>query len=187
MAAPQYSAADYLAALQALMPRGAVWPRDAGALQTKVLAGLVKSYETQNQRANNLLVDAFPASAVELLPEWEASLGLPSSAAGPNPSTWARQTLVIARLVGSLGVSVADLQQYAALLGYQITITKLAPFRCGQSRCGEVLGGTERMFGLIVTAPGSAQTPFGAYGPAVLKDEMQRVAPPFSFLTFNFT
>jgi uncharacterized protein YmfQ (DUF2313 family) len=187
MAAPQYSAADYLAALQALMPRGVAWPRDAGALQTMVLAGLVKSYETQNQRANNLLVDAFPASAVELLPEWESTLGLPSAAAGPNPSTLARQTLVIARLVGSLGVSVANLQQYAALLGYQVTLTKLAPFRCGQSCCGQVLGGVERLFGLIVSASNNAQTPFGAYGPAVLKDEMQRVAPPYSFLTFNFT
>lgn len=187
MAAPQYSAADYLAALQALMPRGAAWPRDAGALQTKVLAGLVKSYETQNQRANNLLVDAFPASAVELLPEWESSLGLPSAAAGPNPSTLARQTLVIARLVGSLGVSVANLRQYAALLGYQITITKLAPFRCGQSRCGQTLGVVEQMFGLIITAPSNAQTPFGIYGPAVLEDEMRRVAPPYSFLNFNFT
>lgn len=187
MAAPQYSSDDFLRAMQALMPRGSVWPRSPGALQTKILAGLAKSYESQTMRSNNLLVDAFPATSVELLPEWEASLGLPSTAAGPNPSTVARQTLVIARLIGALGVSVIDLKQYAALLGYEITVSGQAPFRCGQSHCGQSLGGVEQMFGLFVTAPSDAPTPFGSYGPAVLRDELARVAPPHAVLNFKFT
>lgn len=186
MAAPQYSAADYLSALQALMPPGKVWPRDPGAVQTKVLAGLAVSYESQTQRSAHLLVDAFPATSVELLPEWEATLGLPLAAAGPNPSTAARQTLVLIRFIGSLGVSVSDLTQYAALLGYQVTITTLAPFRCGQSQCGQQLGGIEQFFGLLVTASATAHMPFGGYGPAVLQEELARVAPPHAFLSFKF-
>lgn len=187
MAAPQYSSDDYLRALQALMPRGPAWPRDPGALQTKILTALAKVYEAQTQRSNNLLIDAFPGSAVELLPEWEASLGLPSTAAGPNPSVLARQTLVIARFIGALGVSVSDLQLYATLLGYEITIAGCSPFRCGQSRCADSLGGVEQMFGLRVTAPNDAQTPFGSYGPAVLQDELIRVSPPHAVLSFKFT
>lgn len=187
MAAPQYSAADYQRALQALMPQGKVWPRDPDAVQAKVLAGLAVSYERQNQRANNLLADAFPATAVELLPEWEATFGLPLGAAGPNPLTAARQALVLVRFIGSLGVSVADLTQYAALLGYSIAIATSAPFRCGQSHCGQHLGGEEQMFGLLITASATPQMPFGTYGPAVLQEELVRVAPPFAALSFKFT
>lgn len=187
MAAPQYSAADYLRVLQALMPRGKVWPRDPASLQAKVLTGLATLYESHNQRSANLLVDAFPATSVELLPEWEATLGLPLAVAGPNPSTAARQALVLARFVGSLGVSVVDLTQYAALLGYKVTITSSAPFRCGQSHCGQGLGGIEQIFGLFVTASATAQMPFGSYGPAVLQEELTRIAPPYCALSFKFT
>lgn len=187
MAAPQYSAADYLRALQALMPHGKAWPRDPASVQARVLAGLTVSYERQMQRSNQLLVDAFPATTVELLPEWEATLGLPLAAAGPNPSIAARQALVLVRLIGSLGVSVADLTQYAAFLGYQVTIATSAPFRCGQSHSGQHLGALEQMFGLFVTASATAQMPFGSYGPAVLQGELTRVAPPFAVLSFKFT
>lgn len=187
MAAPQYSAADYLSALQALMPPGKVWPRDPGAVQTKVLAGLAVSYESQTQRSAHLLADAFPATAVELLQEWEATLALPSPAAGPNPSVGARQLLVVARLVGVDGPSIADLERYAALLGFDVTITPLAPFRCGQSRCGQSLGTVDQMYGLLVTVANAANSPFGAYGQAVLRDELGRVVPPFAVLVFEFT
>lgn len=187
MAAPQYSAADYLSALQALMPRGRIWSRDPGTVQTKVLAGLSKSYEVQNARANNLLVDAFPSSTVELLPEWEATLGLPSPAIGPAPSVLARQTLVVARFVGAGGQSIPCFTRYASLLGFGVTIQPHAPFRCGQSRCGQPLGGTEQMYALTISTPGATSTPFGAYGPAVLQNELQRIAPPFSVLNFLFT
>lgn len=186
MAAPYYSATDYLGAMQALMPRGLIWSRDPAMVQTKVLAGLTKSYEVQNARANNLLVDAFPSSANELLPEWEATLGLPSAAAGPAPSLLARQTLVVARFVGAGGISIPYFANYASLLGYLVSIKGHAPFRCGQSRCGHALGGPERMFQWTVSASARASMPFGAFGPAVLQAEMQRLAPPYAVLNFLF-
>lgn len=186
MSAPQYTAADYLGAMQALMPRGRVWPRDPDAVQTKVLAGLTKHYEVQNERSAQLLVDAFPATTLELLPEWEASLGLPSSAAGPAPSIAARQALVLARFVGAGGISTADFTGYALLLGFEITIAGHAPFRCGQSRCGGQLGDVERMFAWTVTARALASMPFGAYGQAVFESEFLRLAPPYAVLNFIF-
>jgi len=189
MAAPLYRAADYLAALQALMPRGRVWSRDPAAVQTKVLAGLTKSYETHNARANNLLIDAFPKTTVELLPEWEASLGLPSLAAGPAPSVLARQTLVVARFVGAGGQSIPCFTNYSALLGFAVTFTRHAPFRCGQSRCGQPVGALEQMYALtaLTSADAATSTPFGAYGPAVLQAELQRITPPYSMVNYLFT
>lgn len=187
MTAPLYSAADYLGALQALMPRGRVWPRDTSTVQASVLAGLANSYAVQNARANYLLVDAFPKTAIELLPEWEASLGLPALAAGPAPSILARQTMVVARFVGAGGTTVACYSRYADLLGFRLTIAGSAPFRCGQSRAGQHLGGVEQMYGLTVSVVGATSTPFGQYGPAVLESELQRIAPPYSVLKFIFS
>jgi uncharacterized protein YmfQ (DUF2313 family) len=187
MAAPQFSASDYLGAMQALMPRGRIWSRDAATVQTKVLAGLTASYETQNARANNLLVDGFPKTSNELLPEWEASLGLPSAAAGPAPTLLARQTLVVARFIGAGGISIPCFTQYAALLGFPVAIKGHAPFRCGQSRCGQALGGPEQMYAVTMSTPAATSTPFGAYGPAVLQSEIQRLAPPYSVLKFLFS
>ena len=187
MLAQNYTAAEFLAAMQALMPRGRVWPRDATAVQTAILSGLAPSYERQTARSNNLLIDAFPATAVELLPEWEATLGLPSPAAGPAPTIEARQTLVLARFIGIGGQSYEGLEAYAALLGYTITISGNAPFRCGQSHCGDHLGTAEQMFVLTITAPAATETVFGAYGQAVLQYELQRVVSPFAVLQFNFT
>jgi len=186
MAAPLFSSDDYLAALQALMPRGRIWPRDSASVQAQVLAGLTKSYEVNNGRANNLLVDAFPPSANELLPEWEATLGLSATSAGPAVSVPARQALVVARLIGANGISVSDFSSYAALLGYQISVKGNAPFRCGQSRAGAHVGGVERMFEWIVTAHALPSMPFGAYGPTLLQQEMQRLAPPYGLLKFVF-
>lgn len=186
MAAPSYCASDYLGALQALMPRGRIWPRDVSSVQAKVLAGLTRVYEVQNQRANNLLVDAFPRTAAELLPEWEATLGLTSTSAGPAATVAARQALVVARLIGSNGIAADDFAGYAALLGYSITVKGNAPFRCGQSRAGAHVGGVERMFEWIVTAHALPSMPFGVYGPALLQQEMQRLAAPYAFLKFVF-
>lgn len=187
MPAPLYSAADYLGALQALMPRGRVWPRDTTAVQSKVLAGLTRSYAVQNARSNALLVDAFPATTNELLPEWESTLGLPTVAMGAAPSMLARQTLVTARFVGAGGMSIPSYRRYAALLGYSVQIQPHAPFRCGQSHCGQSVGALEQMFGWTASTPASTVTPFGAYGPAVLRSELDRVAPPHAVLNVVFT
>jgi uncharacterized protein YmfQ (DUF2313 family) len=54
-------------------------------VQSQVLYGLAKSYERETARANNLLVDSFPLTTYELLPEWESSLGLPDPCAGVAP------------------------------------------------------------------------------------------------------
>lgn len=87
MLAPVLTSADYLRAFQALMPRGRVWNTDPDSIQTKTAAGLTVSYAVQTARSNNLLIDAFPATTYELLPEWESTLGLPDPVPGhPHPS-----------------------------------------------------------------------------------------------------
>lgn len=198
MLAPNLTGADYLRAFQALMPRGRVWPRDPDAVQTQVFTGLTQIYARNTARANYLLVDAFPATTYELLPEWEATLGLPDPCAGESPTIQQRRAQVVARLSSSGGQSAAYYIGFAAQLGYGITITNYAPFRCGQSTCGQQLGNSDWFFTWSVNAPlntvvrfaagqSAAGEPLASWNNAVLQCELSAIAPAHTVLQFRYS
>ncbi|WP_069267430.1 YmfQ family protein [Paraburkholderia nodosa] len=197
MLAPNYSAADYLRALQALLPRGRVWPRDTDAKQSAVLGTLTPVFERLNARANNLLIDAFPASTYELLPEWELTLGLPDPCAGEQPTVAARRAQVLARFAGTGGQSIQYFIDYAARLGFTVTVTQYAPFRMGQQAMGSQLGSPDWAFTWAVNAPLASLIPFtmgqSAMGDAlqswnntVLECELNTVKPAHTLLLFTY-
>lgn len=129
--APDLGVDDFLAALQNLLPRGRAWPRDGDANLTAVLSGIAAAWAAGHARQRELIEDAFPSTTVELLPEWEASLGLPDPCFGPNPLTSARQAAVVARFTASGGQSIAYFQALADSYGSAVTVTEYAPFRAG--------------------------------------------------------
>jgi uncharacterized protein YmfQ (DUF2313 family) len=198
MPTPLYSDADYLAMLQALAPRGRAWPRDPDALQTGTLAALAPTYTRNGARAAALISDAFPVAPVELLPEWEASLGLPDPCAGVSPTIQARQQQVAARFIAGGGQSIAFFVAFAATLGYPITITEFAPFRVGVSHAGDPAYGTAWAHAWQVNAPtftieyfqaghDAAGEPLASWGNTVLQCELQRLAPAQTTLMFSYT
>lgn len=94
------------------------------------MAGLAPALERLDARAQTLLVDAFPATALELLPEWEASLGLPDRCEGDSQVIQQRRIQVLARLVDSGGQSIGYFVGYLERLGYAgVTVDEFAPFR----------------------------------------------------------
>ncbi|MFD1557100.1 YmfQ family protein [Paraburkholderia silviterrae] len=190
-------APDFLAALLACMPRGKIWPKDADAVQTQVLLGLATPFQQHNDRANYLLVDAFPATADELLPQWEATLGLPDPCAGESPTLQARRQQVVARLTNSGGQSAAYFIAYAQSLGFEVTITQFTPFRMGQQRMGCPLGTQDWAFAWRVDAPANTITyfslgqsavgePLAVWGSDVLECELRRLIPANTVLTFAY-
>ncbi len=198
MPAPAYTAADFLAALQSLMPRGRVWPREPDATQTKALSGLTPVYERNTQRANHLLVDAFPATAYELLPEWESTLGLPDPCAGPSPTVQARRAQVVARFAATGGQSVAYMTSFAKNLGYTITITQYVPARAGNLRAGQPTCNNDwahawRVNALLVTSYpfragySAAGEPLSSVGNTVLECELKQIAPAHTTVFFKYT
>jgi uncharacterized protein YmfQ (DUF2313 family) len=197
LAAPTLTAADFLRAFQALLPRGRVWPRDQDAIQTKAFAGLAPSYERNYNRAAYLLTDAFPATATELLPEWEATLGLPDPCAGESPTLQQRQAQVRARLANSGGQSIAYFINYAATLGYEVTVTQFVPFRVGQSRVGDSVANEEWAYAWRINAPVETVTyftaghsavgqPLAVWGNAVLECELNAIKPAHTILIFAY-
>lgn len=194
---PVFRAADFLQAFLKLLPRGRVWPRDTDAVQNRALLGLNTVYENNSARALSLLKDAFPASTYELLPEWEATLGLPDPCVGPSPTVQQRVSQVVARLTGTGGQSIGYYRSVATTLGYDITIQQFVPSRCGQS-LGKPLGGLDWAFAWQVTAPAftvhkfrlGASTvgePLAYWNNNVLTCELSAIAPAHTILNFQFS
>lgn len=126
----RYSLADYKAALLSLLPVGRVWSRDPAGAQAQLMDGLAPTFVRLDARAQALLVDAFPASTVELLGEWEQSLGLPDPCEGEDQTLQQRRAQVVTRLVAAGGQSVSYFLQVIERLGYEgATIEEFTPFK----------------------------------------------------------
>ena len=142
--APNLGEDDFVTDLADLFPPGKAWAwvRDAGSVGIGMLHALAASQAVTQARKNNLLNES-PVTAgtlVELLPEWESSLGLPDPCAGPDASIAGRQSHVLARIKNQGGQSIPYLIGYAADLGFAVTITPYAVFRCGARAGMRVLG-----------------------------------------------
>ncbi|MDE2104744.1 MAG: DUF2313 domain-containing protein [Patescibacteria group bacterium] len=197
MTAPIYSNAEFAAALQALLPRGRAWPREAEAVQAQTVAALAPSPRRVTDAARALLVDAFPPSTEELLPEWEESLGLPDPCAGESPDVPTRRAQVVARLAAFGGQSIAYFVALAKAIGYDITITQFTPFRFGDT-FGSALNGIDWIFAWQVNAPQFTVTyfelgssvfgePFASWGNNVLQCEINRLAPAHTIVLFSYS
>jgi uncharacterized protein YmfQ (DUF2313 family) len=198
MSAPLYASSDYLNALLSLMPRGRVWPKDPSSVQAQALACFTPTFVRSNQDANDLLVDAFPPTSVDLLPEWESTLGLPDPCAGAQPTIQLRQKQVVARFTNSGGQSITYFVNLAKTLGYDITITQFAPFRFGQSNFGTLMYGNAWAFAWQVNAPGFSieqfkfgadafGEPFAYWTNNILQCELNSYAPAHTTPIFDYS
>lgn len=106
------SADAYKRMLMGLLPPGRLW-RVVGSYLEEFFEGSSDELARLDARANNLLDEANPPTAVELLPEYERELGLPS-----DGTTAERQARVVARLVARQRFRPVDFQTaLAPLLG----------------------------------------------------------------------
>ncbi|EFH09379.1 YmfQ family protein [Pseudoroseomonas cervicalis] len=193
------SAADYRAALLALLPRGVIWRRDAGSDQGRVASGLATGVARLHARALAVLADAFPATALELLPDWEETLGLPDqcSTGDGAGSLQQRRAQVVARLTAQGGQSVPYFIGVAAALGYQITIEEFAPARAGSLRAGQPLCGEAWANAWRVRAPQTTVVRFRAgqsqagdalatWGNASLECTLRQLVPAHTVVLFSY-
>jgi uncharacterized protein YmfQ (DUF2313 family) len=197
MSAPNYQASDFLSVIHALTPRGLAWPKSATAVMAQVMSGLSPTWQRHTEQNNNLLIDAFPSTSVQLLSNWEAALGLPDPCAGASPTLQGRQAQVVARFAGSGGQSIPYFTQYAATLGYTITVTEFTPFRMGQQGMGCPLGTQDWAFAWQINSPAEAITYFAmgqsymgqalaSWGNAVLQCELTEISPAHTILNFSY-
>lgn len=135
-------AAAYTALLQALLPSGAAWPRDDGAVLTQVLGAMADGMARIDDRAVDLVNEADPRSTMEMIGGWERVAGLPDAcSAGINTTLQERRAALVARLTATGGQSVGYFAALIAILGYSATIEQFRPAICGIARCGRRLDG----------------------------------------------
>ncbi|WP_345719222.1 YmfQ family protein, partial [Brenneria nigrifluens] len=138
----RYGTDEYTSAIQSLFPVGRVWPRASDSVMTTLIRALAAAYRQNDADAVQLLVDAFPKTASALLPEWEATLGLPDDCACNASSDEAlRRQAVVSKLIGSGGQSAAYFISLAEAMGYGISIKQYRQARAGLSVCGDALNG----------------------------------------------
>jgi uncharacterized protein YmfQ (DUF2313 family) len=152
---PAFGDADYQQAMLRLLPRGRVWRRDPASTLSAVMLAVAPTYTRSTAAAAQVLVDASPATTVNLLDEWESSLGLPDPCTAPNPSIEQRQAAVRAKWGARGALTPAYFIAMAAALGFTITITEFTPFAVDMA-CDLALYEPEWAFIWQVTAPGGS-------------------------------
>lgn len=104
---------SYTRMLAALLPPGKVWRLVAGSVLLKLLAGCADELERVDSRVGDLLDEADPSTADELLPEYERELGLEA-----DGTVEERRARILARLIARQRYRPVDFQTaLAPLLG----------------------------------------------------------------------
>ncbi|OWY40078.1 hypothetical protein CEK28_04905 [Xenophilus sp. AP218F] len=180
----------YQRQLAALLPPGLAMQTGEGEL-----ADLTQRYAAVfaaiDARAQQLLQESDPRRAVALLPEWEASLGLPDACTVGEQTLLARQQAVVAKLTDAGGARVPRFLGLAAALGYPgATITRHRYHTCEMS-CEEPLNDIGWRHTWTLNLPSGARVidattestvdePLRTWGDTMIDCVMHREAPAVS-------
>jgi uncharacterized protein YmfQ (DUF2313 family) len=195
---PTYTASDFLWQFQRLLPRGRIWQRGWGTFQAAALLTLMPTWVRLHGRLNALIAETFPCSTFELLPEWEASLGLPDECIGALDTIQQRQAAVCAKFCARGGQSEQYFIDLAAAAGFDIYIVTFSPFRVGINSVGQPLNGEDWAFTWGIIAPPTTVTyfrtgvstagePLATWGNKTLICLIERYAPAHTIPVFRFT
>lgn len=190
------TADDYLRQLQALLPPGSAWPRDAAATLTRSLRALAEELARIDSRAALLVFEADPRETVECLLDWERVAGLPDIYSGNTDTVQARRAAIHSRVAGRGGQTPGYFIALAAALGYEVTVSEFGVFRAG-SRAGDSLGDEASVYVWRVNAPTTTVRSFRvgrsvagerlrSWGNELLERAIQRVSPAHTILLFGY-
>lgn len=193
---PVFTADNYTEALLNLAPRGRIWDAGPNSSMRAVFAALAPSFARLSARATNLIVDAFPATTYELLPQWELSEGLPDACVITAQTVEQRRAQVVARFVGLGGQSIPFLTAYALNLGYVITIQEFSPFYADRGTAdgplwSEIAGYLWQVTTSALTAQyfqadiSAADDALVAWSTNVVACELSALAPAYSTVIYS--
>lgn len=194
---PTYSAEQYLYQFQRLLPRGRIWHRGWGMVQDADLLTLMPTWVRLHLRLNDLIAEIFPCSTIELLPEWEDTLGLPDPCTGPLATISERTWAVCAKFVARGGASRDYFISVAAALGFYIEIEEYLPFYAGRGRAGDPVYDESWAWGWRVLAvrvnvfyftasTSRAGEPLATWGNRLLECTFEALKPAHTVLVFAY-
>lgn len=198
MPAPAATVLDYLAGFQRLLPLGRIWHRGWGMVQDADLLTLMPTWARLHAALTDLIDEIFPCSTMNLLPEWEASLGLPDECTGPLSTIVARRNAVCGKFTARGGQSRQYFINLAASLGFEIRIEEFSPFYAGHSSAGDPCGDEEWAYtwrvialqtGIVYFAVSvnAAGDPLAYWGNHLLECELERYKPAHTKIVFSYS
>lgn len=187
---------QYLRNLQSLMPQGRAWPTGDGASLTQLLAGFSGGLSRAHNRAVDLIDEADPRTAIELLTDWERICGLPDDCAAVGGGTLAeRRDAVVAKISARGGQSRQFFIDLADRLGYPVTIDEFQPFTC-DSECEDPCCDEPWRLAWRVNAPETMVREFtcdspceealATWGNEVLECAISRLKPAHTHVIFGY-
>lgn len=193
------SRADYLSQLQALLPQGPAWQRNADAVLTRILEGLAEEFARVDGRAAQLINEADPRTTFEMLADFEQAFTLYafSQIDGSELSIDQRRANLVARMTELGSQSRAYFIGKAAKLGFIITITEFKEWSVGDD-VEATLYGAEWNFAWQVNAPlitasewsveSDVEMPFSiVWLTALLEASLHEDKPAHTVLLFNYS
>ena len=146
-----------------LLPSGEAWGKSVGTNLYKTIALFSPAVGRLLDAADNAKRDAFPTSTTTSLSLWQSSVGLPDPFYAGNLTTSQAKSQMIARVCNVGGQSVQYYIDYAAWLGFAITIKELGVPRAGCARAGQSSsGGAYSDHTWTITVSNASRTPFRA-------------------------
>lgn len=127
----QRDAQAYTRQLRRLLPSGAAWSFPADGTFAGLLAGMAEEFARIDARGVDLVEEADPRTAQELLDDWERVAGLPDACTGAPDSTAERQAALHQKLTSTGGQNRAYFVDLAAKIGYSIEIEEHRPCAIG--------------------------------------------------------
>lgn len=179
------TAADYLALLRRLQPKGVLWRAIVGTRFDLWLdAASIELARFHNRMLDVLELEMFPSTATETLDEWLTNLGLPDDTYDIPTSTADKQALALSRWLATGGGTEAYYIQVALDMGFVITIdaTPYGPFRFG-----DVFGGRFWGAGRIFYWRVNADAALTAAERAQLEAEINRLKPAHTIAEFVYS
>lgn len=135
----------YAKHLRGLLPTGRLWRQEEESVLHRLVTAFGVELAEIEERGADALLESDPRTTTELLPEWEALVGLPDPCIGALAvGTEARRAAVLARLVSLGGMNPAIYIAKGLELGFTITIEEpsYAPWAAGIGTAGELLYGS---------------------------------------------
>lgn len=121
----------YVDQLRSLLPPGAAWNAKAGSTLAGLLSGFASELARIDARGVDLIEEADPRTANELLVDWERLLGLPDTCTGVPETARERQAAAHQKLTSTGGQTIAYFIELAAKTGFLIEIEEHRPALVG--------------------------------------------------------
>lgn len=189
---------DYQSQLYNLMPQGKAWPRDENSNLSALFLAYAVELARVDDRVKTLLLEAYPATAFELLDDWERVLGLPEQCAGVVTTLQGRRNAIVEKLARRGGQSRQFFIDLAARIGFTITISEFRPFLSGIGRSGDRIYSEDWRFVWQVNAPeetvqyfrsgqSSSGDALAEWGNELLECVISRLKPAHTVLHFGYS